>query len=80
MLNPLPIRTFVYLAPKELKFLHDLQQLVQERTGKKRRPPLQGIIRGVILDYKHLLEMASDPDFLEAYETAKSTRLKKVLV
>jgi hypothetical protein len=75
---PLPsgVRTFIRLEEKELRFLRTLQRLMEKKSKRRVRPPLQGVIQAIILDYKRMLEFASSPDFLEAYEYIKSKRRK----
>jgi hypothetical protein len=45
---------------------------MQKKSGKKRQPPLHGVIRGIIFDYQRMLEEGSGPDFYASYDRAKA--------
>ena len=48
-------RTFVKLGEQELGFLRSLQRAHMIKLGKKTKPPLSKVLRGVILDYRDMV-------------------------
>ena len=68
------IRTFIVLEPHHVEFIHSLQRVIKKKSGKKRQPPIHGIIRGVLQDYKNMLELSSTADFLSAYQSSVKKR------
>ena len=66
-------RTFINLADDELAFLKNLQSVIKKKTGSRVR--LADVLRGVIIDYKKMIELRADPDFLSTYrDGARRTR------
>lgn len=71
------VRTFIHLGSREAAFVRALQRLMEKRSPTRGRPRMNKVINAILLDYKRVLEMASDPDFLDAYEYVKSKRRKQ---
>jgi len=65
-------RTFVELSDYEYKFLLRLRAVVRKTSGK--RMTLSGVIRGVVRDYRQVLEEGGDPDFLSIYRNIRQQK------
>lgn len=77
MKRPKRVRAFILLDEREVQFIRHLQRTVRRATGVKRHPPIRNIIQGVLMDYKRIMELAGDPDFLKSYEASKKYRPPK---
>jgi hypothetical protein len=58
-------RTFVNFDDEELKIIRRFQKVL--RKAGVRDPSVAGVVRGMIRDYRRMIEVRADPDFLKSY-------------
>ena len=70
-------REFIQVSEDEDDFLRSFQRLVQKKHGLQKVPPLGGIIRGILRDYRRVLEDKAAPNFLDTYRLEMKRRRRK---
>lgn len=65
-------RTFVNFDDEEMEIIRHFQR-VMKKAGVK-RATLASVVRGMIRDYRRMIEFRADPDFLKAYWDVRKSR------
>jgi hypothetical protein len=64
-------RTFVNFDDEELEIIKHFQRVLKKAGAKS--PSVAGVVRGMIRDYRRMIEVRADPDFLKAYRDTVQT-------
>lgn len=64
-------RTFVNFDEEEYEIIKHFQRVLKKAGTKS--PTVAGVVRGMIRDYRRMIEVRADPDFLEMYRETKQT-------
>lgn len=65
-------RTFVSFDDEEMEIIRHFQR-VMRKAGVK-RATVAGVVRGMIRDYRRMIELRADPDFLKSYWDSRRPR------
>lgn len=64
-------RTFVNFDDGEHEIIKHFQRVLKEAGVKS--PTVAGVVRGMVRDYRRMIEVRADPDFLKAYRDTMQT-------